>query len=221
MAVRSVFAGTPAFLARIDSATRCAFWAEDPVDHGFDPGGLIDVDLIRTPAAAAAKEIDWADVQADDCFAGPNGTVHGTTLGPSWPELSLSAVVYLEQGYLQSLPEHVRPACPPKGMQAYAYECMSTVYWPHIDDARAGKRYAGHHAMITDERGSVARLAVYPPGRSRQPGAQPVTMWIDLSSSEQCDAGPQSLTAIGTGDAPKHGAVFLICGQLPTAPEYG
>jgi hypothetical protein len=39
-------------------------------------------------------------------------------------------------------------------------------------------------------------------------------MWIDLASSEQCDAGPGSLTVIGTGDLPKSGALFLISGRL-------
>jgi hypothetical protein len=99
-------------------------------------------------------------------------------------------------------------------MSGFDYECMSVVYWPDTADPRAGKRYAGHHAVITDERDTVARLAVYPPGTSKQPGAQPVTMWIDLASAEQCDAGPQSLTTIGVGDGPKAGPVFLICGQL-------
>jgi hypothetical protein len=32
-------------------------------------------------------------------------------------------------------------------------------------------------------------------------------MWIDLASPEHCDAGTASLTAIGTGGAPKEGPV--------------
>lgn len=212
--MRSVFVGTPAFLGRVEGETRCAFWAEEPVDHDFDPGRLITVDLGRTPAAATAKEIGWDEVEVDDCFTGPNGVVRGTTLGPAWPELSMSGAVYLEQGFRDTLPEHLRPPCPPQGMAGAAYECMSVVYWPDTPDPRAGKRYAGHHAVVTDERDTVARLAVYPPGTSTQPGARPVTMWIDLASAEQCDAGPQSLTTIGVGDAPKAGPVFLICGQL-------
>jgi len=35
--MRTVFIGTAGFLGRIDSETRCAFWAEDPTEHGFDP----------------------------------------------------------------------------------------------------------------------------------------------------------------------------------------
>jgi hypothetical protein len=39
-------------------------------------------------------------------------------------------------------------------------------------------------------------------------------MWIDLASPEHCDAGAASLTAIGTRDAPKEGALFLITGHV-------
>jgi hypothetical protein len=217
--MRTVFVGTPAFLGRVDGQTRCAFWSEEPVDHDFDPTRLIDVDLARTPAAAAAKDIDWSQVEVDDCFSGPNGGVFGTTLGPSWPELRLSGQVYLERGYAEALGDR-RPACPPHGADGYPYECVSVVYWPDIDDPRAGVRYAGHHAVVTAEQGTVARLAVYPPGRSLRAGVQPVTMWIDLGSAEQCDAGPDSLTTVGVRDAPKQGAVFLICGRLATEEEY-
>jgi hypothetical protein len=94
--MRCVFQAMAGFLGRVDSETRCAFWAEEPVDHGFDPGRLIAVDLARTPSAAAAKQIGWGEVQVDDCFTGPNGAVSGTTLGPRWPELRLAGVVYLE-----------------------------------------------------------------------------------------------------------------------------
>jgi hypothetical protein len=212
--MRCVFFATGAFLGRIDGQTRCSFWADEPVDHDFDPARLIDVDLARTPSAAATKQIDWDEVQVDDCFSGPNGVVSGTTLGPRWPELRLAAVVYLERGFVQSLPAQVRPACPPGGMGGQSYEYTTTVYWPHIDDPRAGKRYVGHHAEILEERGSLARVVVYPPGRSEQSSARSTTMWIDLASSEQCDAGPASLTTIGGGDAPKRGALFLISGQL-------
>ena len=171
--MRSVFYGTPAFLGRIDSETRCGFWVDEPVDHGFDPQRLINVDLARTPSAAAAKEIAWDAVQTDDCFSGPNGNVSGTTLGPCWPELQLAGAVYLERGFLASLPATLRPPCPPDGMNGHPYECTTAVYWPHVQDPRAGKRYAGHHAEILQEQGTLARVAVYPPGKSQQPGVQP------------------------------------------------
>ncbi len=33
--MRSVFHATAGFLGRVGSETQCAFWAEEPVDHGF------------------------------------------------------------------------------------------------------------------------------------------------------------------------------------------
>ena len=217
--MRSVFVGTPAFLGSIDGETRCAFWVDEPVDHGFDPDRLIEIDLARTPSAVLAKEITWLDVEVDDCFTGPNGVVTGTTLGPRWPEMHLSGAVYLEQHFVQALPVALQPPCPPVGMNAYPHECMTCVYWPQLDDPRGGNRYTGHHAEILQEQGTLAWVSVYPPGRSGQPNAQPVRMWIDLSSPEQCDAGPGSLTTIGTGEAAKSGALFLISGRLPIAAQ--
>src|SRR5438552_10757584 len=151
--MRCIFCGTAAFLGRIDGETRCAFWAQEPVDHGFDPQRLIDVDLARTPSAAAAGQIGWDQVQVDDCFTGPNGMVSGTTLGPRWPELLLAGAVYLERSFVASLPAALRPACPPAGMSGQPYEYTTAVYWPHLDDPRAGKRYAGHCAQILQEQG--------------------------------------------------------------------
>ena len=216
VSMRCVFVGTPGYLGRVEGLTRCAFWAQDPEDHGFEAARLIEVDLARTPSAAQAKEIGWDEVQVDDCFTGPNGTVGGSTMGPRWPELRLTGGVCLERDFVAGLPEPSRPSCPPQGADGRDYEFVTEVFWPHVADSRAGLRYAGHHAEIRDERGTLARVAVYPPGRSLDPIVDPVVMWIDLASSEQCDAGPDSLTTIGTGDAPKSGALFLISGRLST-----
>jgi hypothetical protein len=214
--MRCVFVGTGGFLGRIDSETRCAFWTEEPVDYGFDPQRLITVDLARTPNAVVAGEIGWDEVEVDDCFTGPNGTVGGTTLGPCWPELRLVGAIYLERGFRERLPDSLRPPCPPVGLTGRVCEYITTVYWPDMDDPRSGKRYAGHYAEVLEERGMLARVRVYPPGTSEKPRAKALTMWIDLTSAEHCDAGPDSLTEIGTGDAPKRGALFLIAGQLAT-----
>jgi hypothetical protein len=216
--LRCVFVATGGFLGRIDGETRCAFWSEEPVDHGFDSTRLIVVDLARTPAAAAAGEIAWEEVEVDDCFAGPNGQLAGTTLGPRWPELRLEGAVYLERGFVDALPAALRPACPPIGMTGRPCEYVATVYLPEQDDPRAGRRYAGHWAEVLEERGTLARVAVYPPGSSQRPAARPPTLWIDLASADQCDAGPASLTEIGVGAAPKRGALFLISGFLVDPP---
>jgi hypothetical protein len=211
--VRSVFVATGGYLGRIDGPTRCAFWSEDPCNHGFDPSLLISIDLALTPRAAAEGEISWDAVQVDDCISGPNGMLGGTTLGVSWPELQIAGAVYLQEEFWRTLPDHIRPPRPPHGMTGYAHEYTTVVYWPHTDDPRAGNRYSGHHARIVEVRGDLARLAVYPPGSGMSIHAHPLTMWIDLSSPEACDAGTATLTTISI-HGPHEGAVFLISGTL-------
>jgi hypothetical protein len=212
--MRTVFLSTSAYLGRVESETRIAFWAVDPSEHGFDPSRLITVDLSRTPNGAAAGDISWDAVEVDDCFTGPGGELVGTTLGPRWPELQLGGAVLLEREFANRLPREMRPACPPTRMNGRAHEYTSVVYWPHVDDPRAGNRYTGHHAEIVEERGSLARVVVFSPGTSDRASARPLSMWIDLASPSQCDAGVHALTAIGVGDAPKQGALFLISGRL-------
>jgi hypothetical protein len=214
-AMRWIFRGTGGFIGRIDSATRVAFWSDEPSDHGFDPSLLITIDLARTPSAAVLGQIAFDAVEVDDCFSGPNGNVGGTTIGPRWPEIQVSGAVYLEQRFCDRLPVAVRPPLPPKFLGGRPYEYMTALYWPGGDDPRGGKRYAGHHAQVLEERGALAKVAVFPPGTSDRPNAEPRTMWIDLSSAEQVDAGPESLTEIGLGRAASSGALFLMATGLP------
>jgi hypothetical protein len=204
---RTVFVGTPAFLGRIDGVTRCAFWTDEPVKHDFDPGMLISLDLARTPSAAATNEITWADVDVDDCFH-----TDDPPLGPAWPDLHLTGgALHLATAFIDRLPPALRPAPAANGGP---YESQSVVYWPDTTDPRAGNRYAGHCAELLEQRGTLARLAVYPPGRSTDPATSPVTMWLDLGSPEHCDAGPDSLTTVG--GTVTRGALFLIAGRLPS-----
>ena len=210
--MRSVFVTISGFIGRIESETRCAFWVDDPTDHKFDVSRLITVDLAMTPSAAAARQISWDAVQVDDCIARSNGNLGGTTIGPRWPELQLVGTVCLEESLWLKLPTGLRP--PSKTMTGRSYEHRTAVYWSHIDDPRAGRRYAGHHAEILAENDTLARVAIYPAGASQHPNARPTTMWIDLASAEQCDAGHASLTEIGVGNAPKQGALFLAVGLV-------
>src|SRR5439155_3948824 len=92
------------------------------------------------------------------------------------------------------------------------------LYWPNTGDPRGGKRYAGHHAELLEERGSLARVAVYPQGNSDRANVEARTMWIDLSSTEHTDAGPNSLTEIGLGRGRTRGALYLISTGLPSMP---
>src|SRR5262245_65376428 len=140
--MRSVFVGIGAFLARIDSETRCAVWTEEPTDHGFDPARLITIDLSRSPRRAVAGEISWDAVEIDDCYTGAGGVVRGTTLGPRWPEMELVGAIYLEESFLLRLPAAVRPPIPQRGLHGRPYEHKSVLYWPHVDDPRAAMRYA-------------------------------------------------------------------------------
>ncbi len=208
--MRWIFQGTGGFIGRIEGETRISFWPEEPADHGFDPALLISVDLARTPSAAALGEITFDAVQLDDCYSGPNGDLRGTTLGPRWPEIQLMGAVYLEKRFLVGLPREKRPQVPPKSMGGQPYEYLTALYWPNTADPRAGRRYAGHHAIVLEERGPLARVAVFPQGSSDRPHATPTRMWIDLSSADQCDAGPESLTTIGLGRGASQGALFLI-----------
>ncbi len=216
--MRWIFQGTGGFIGRIEGETRISFWPDEPSDHDFDPSRLIAVDLARTPSAAAQGEIDFDAVEVDDCFSGPNGDVRGTTLGPRWPEIQLTGAVYLERRFCDRLSAAVRPSLPPKFMGGRPYEYMTALYWPGSDDPRAGKRYAGHHARILEERGPLARVAVFPQGASDRPSAEPTQMWIDLTSADQTDAGPDSLTQIGLGRGVIEGALFLISTGL--SPEF-
>ena len=119
----------------------------------------------------------------------------------------------LEREYWRSLPRHTRFPCPPRNAEGRDYEFMRVVYWPNTDDPRAGRRYVGCHAEILEERGTLARVRVRPPGASHDDTAPASTMWLDLSSPDQCDVGPGSLTRSGVGEnAPKEGALFLPIG---------
>ena len=216
--MRTIFIGTPAFIGRIDGEARCAFWADEPVDHGFDRAKLIPIDMSRAPSAAISGQLEWSAVQVDDCYGGPDGNMMGTTIGSSLTELQIAGGgVYLAEPFWRSLPEALRPPCPPAGATAHAHEYQTVLYWPGTSDPRAGKRYAGHHAEIVEERGGLARVAVFPQGGSLRRGVKPAVMWIDLASPEQCDAGHDSLTRIGIGDRAKVGALFLILGSLQEA----
>jgi hypothetical protein len=212
--MRCVFVVTSAYVGRLETATRVAFWAEEPTEHGFDPSQLITVDLSRTPNAAAAGVIPWDAVDVDDCVASPTGELGGTTIGPRWPEIQVTGVAQLEQSFIARLSPSLRPSNPPTMMGGHTYEYMNVLYWPQTSDPRAGKRYAGHYAEILEERGGLAYVRVFPPGSSDQDSARTSNMWIDLASPQQCDAGRDALTQIGVGGAPKHGALFLIAGEL-------
>ena len=212
--MRSVFFGLSGFIGRITTESRVAIWAEDPSEHNFDSSRLIEIDLSLTPSTAAAQRISWDAVEVDDCIVLPRGNLGGTTIGPRWPDLHIVGAVYLEETRWKRLPNSIRPDFPPRNAIGHPYEYTTAVYWPDVDDPRAGRRYVGHHAEIVEERGSLARVSVFPPGTSQRAGAQPKTAWINLSAPDQCGFGRDSLTEIGVGSAPKRGALYLSAGTV-------
>lgn len=209
---RTRFVMVGAFLGVVDGETRCRFWADDPSAHGFAHDRLIAVDLARTPSAAAARRIRWPEVEVDDAWAAGAGALAGTSLGPAWPELSMTGVVYLAEARWRALPRGRRPRCPPAGAEGRAYEYQACVYWSGRRDPRAGRRYLGHHAEVIDTAGPLARVAIFPAGRSRAPGVEPVQRWLDLTDPATCDAGPDALTTIAAKASV--GALFLCVGHL-------
>ena len=148
--------------------------------------------------------------------------IMNTAIGqcPVTPRYSTAGIqtmglVYLETSFAAQLP----PTSLPADAHARPYERTTVLYRPQIADPRAANRYAGHHAEILEERGSVARVVVYPPGSSLKPGAKSHKLWIDLADPEQCDAGVDQLTQIGPGAMPKQGALFLIAGRIANDTE--
>src|SRR5262249_44578851 len=90
--------------------------------------------------------------RATAASSGRGGKVSGTTIGPRWPEMQLSGVVYMEIGHWERLPAKLRFPRPPRDVRARDYEHTRTVYWSHTDDPRAGRRYAGFHVELLELR---------------------------------------------------------------------
>src|SRR5690606_2035543 len=68
------------------------------------------------------------------------------------------------------------------------------------------RRFWGVHAEIAAEQGSLALCTIWAPGTSRtqRPAG---SWWIDLAT--QADPDANGRTEVGTGAAPKQGALFL------------
>jgi len=195
----SVFYGFGAWVGRLDARTTCAWWADDPNNLNFDPGQLIEVDLARNPAAYLSGAISLDQLEADDapCDGGL------TKLGPTWPTGSTINGVWLAATYYDGLPN--KPEFPQRFMDCHGYELTTVVYWALASKGIA-RRCWGVHAEISSEQGSLALCTVWTPGTSlRQRPAG--TWWIDLAT--QADPISNGFTVIGTGSAPKRGALFL------------
>ena len=196
---RSIFYGFGAWVGRLDSRTACAFWADDPNNLGFDHGQLIEVDLARNPAAYLAGSISADQIEVDD--APSDGGL--TKLGPTWPTGSTINSIWLESKFYDHLPH--KPAFPQPFMSCQDYELTTIIEWSP-DGKSIARRFWGVHVEISAEQGGLALCTCWTPGTSqRQKPAG--SWWIDLTT--QADPIASGLTAVGTGSAPKRGALFL------------
>lgn len=203
--VKTVFYACSAWVGRIDGETRCRFWSQNPLEHDFDQKTLVSVDLSMTPAGAREGAHDWAKIQIDD-HAASNGSGGLTTIGPWFPDGRTTGAVYIAEPYWKSLKAPVRPAFPPPGFKAPAYEFMTVVY---KDGPRAGRRYIGMHARILEERGSKVSVEFLFTCAPRVNKAAP-SYKLDLASLEvEPHVSEGGLTEIGVGDRKKDGALFL------------
>lgn len=207
--MRTLFRGFGAFVGRVDSEERCAFWWQHPQDVNFDPILLVPVDLSRTPAAAAAGTIDWEEVQVDDHASHAAGG--RTSIGPLWPSNAMAGAVYLADPYWRRLRDEIRPVVLPGGAAADAreYEFHTVVYWGV--NGRTAARYYGFHGEIQSETGATAEVALYDAGRSKIDPPRFVKT-IPLGALDQVDkhVDDGGLTEIGLGTArAKSGAIYL------------
>lgn len=196
---RSIFIGLGAWVGRLDERTTCAWWADDPNHLKFDQSLLIRTDLSLNPTAYVSGRISLEEIQVDD--APIDGGL--TKLGPTWPTGSTINGIWLEQAFYNSLPQ--RPAFPQPFMSCHDYELTTAIYWTP-KARRIERRYWGVHAEITAEQGALALCTIWTPGSSKtqRPAG---TWWVDLAT--QADPLANGLTAIGTGAAPKQGALFI------------
>jgi len=196
---RSIFYGFGAWVGRLDGPTACAWWADDPNNLGFDRGKLIEVDLARNPAAYLSGSIGLGDIQVDDAPA--NGGL--MKLGPTWPTGSTINGLWVEATFYDRL--HHKPQFPQPFMSCHGYELTTIIEW-----APGGKsiqrRFWGAHCEISSEQGTLALCTIWTPGtaQTQKPAG---SWWIDLAT--QADPASNGFTTVGTGAAPKQGALFL------------
>src|SRR5690349_13848586 len=153
--IRDLYIGTGAYLGRVDSATKCAFWPTDPLGlpAQFDPAELAAVDLGMTAEAAAAGTIGWDKVETE------SGKM---TFGPTWPPGKNVGRVYVREDHALKIPN------PPVGSSGESYEFMLVIYRTNTGDPRAGLRYQGVKVeIIGPGLGGATDLWLYGPGQSK------------------------------------------------------
>jgi hypothetical protein len=213
--VRTIFYGFGAWVAPSQAGSVVKWWPQDPatLTPPSDASKLITTDLTKNPAAVRAGRIAPDEIEADD--APHDGGL--TRIGPAFPHGSMINSCWLSDPHYARLPAASKPGRIPAGMQCNPYELTSVLYW---SGPLARRRFWGFHATIAQERGAYALCHIFPAGYSGRPGAQPsMVAWLDLATA----AHPiePGLTAIGTGSAPKTGALFLDSATATTLGASG
>jgi hypothetical protein len=220
--IRTVFYGSGAYVATLLGERKVEIWVKDPVIGKYSTSQEFPIDLDKCPSKLSTA--DRALVQIDDGVYAPSEKGDGsTTIGPTYPSQREGAYVgaaYIADIYRDQIQaKGIEIPCPPPGYEdSYDFEFQVAWYWPGTGDPRGGKRYFGHYAEVIKTEGRLALCAIRVAGSLKTS----VNVWVDLSSPDDCDAGPGSLTHLSLEGNVASGSLFL--GQTiydPTAPLVG
>lgn len=213
---RTVTYGFGAWIGNLAGVTTCSWWPQDPatLTPPFDPSKAITVNLAKNPRAVRVSGMPVADIEVDDDPS--NGG--GTTIGPTFPGGKLIGGCWLSEDFYNRLPAGKKPARIPPHMNCHAYELTSVTYW---SGPFTNRRFWGFYAEITGSHPPLALCSIWAPGKSLDPGQQPLgSWWIDLSTQAHPIAPGLTEIGLNPGD-PQKGALFLDAPTRNTVSPYG
>lgn len=200
---KTVFHAFSAFVGSVTGRTTCSFWTDDPASSAinWDPSKMVSVDLSKTPSAARAKQITWADVQVDD-YPMSGGL---TTIGPLFPGGQTIGAVWLSETYMKK----IGLATTRKPAHAHDHELRSIVY--DGDPKYGDRRFQGFHAKVVGAPATAAgqqltRLQIWNAGAGKA-GGHSGTWWLDLD-----DIADVAESDVGAKGAPE-GSLYLDSGK--------
>lgn len=165
--------GFPGWVGAITSPTKCAWWAADPAQLGWDPQALHGVDLAMTPSAALAGRIKPGDVQVDD------HTSHGgrTTIGPLWPGGTMIGACWIPADVWKAMANPPPRAPVNDGGRDYEHTAVQ-----YFDNEQGNRRFYGFHAKLAGTpQGGLTLLEVWNPGTSIANPKPAGSWWLDLA----------------------------------------
>jgi hypothetical protein len=169
---RLEFYGFPAWVGTISSPTKCAWWAADPNQLGWDQQALFESDFAMTTSAALTGAIRPDQVEVDD-HVSQGGR---TTIGPRWPGGAMVGACWIPAARWNQL------ATPPQRAQATAggrdYEYTVIQYF---DNEQSNRRFYGFHAKLAaTPKGGLSLLELWSPGTSIANPTPAGRWWLDL-----------------------------------------